>query len=127
MNRLDEALIAPMLVLLWDWLTGKFFILKRLKLYNYWKGKCKGKKYYDYKRGCGYYIGASVLESNIVWETKMASGKTGIYELVDYTTFDDPKDMINYSYWNFLGYKGEKLIMDCTFKEFLKIYRNEDN
>lgn len=52
----------------------------------------------------------------------MASGEVGILELVDYRLFRDPNDMIEKSWWNFIGYKDHKPIADCRFHEYLALY-----
>lgn len=114
-------------------LNDIILILKNFKAYRYWNQKRKGKKFCEYDRGAGYYMDLSAATSFITgknpigtkWETKMKSGKTGIYELVSYKNFGDPNDMIEYSLWNLIGYKGEKEIKDCTFKEFLSLYNRK--
>lgn len=82
----------------------------------------------DYIKGCGYYIPVGWLFTSrsdnlkkfAKTEIKMSSGKIGIYKLLDYKVYRDPDDMIKESYWQFLGYKGEKLLADMTFEEYLE-------
>lgn len=100
-------------------------ILNNPLLYRYWHGKKKDKKYCDYSRNCGYFFDpywAFISENPIIWKPKMQSGKIGIYELVNFTRYQDPNDMIETSSWNLVGYENCKPIKDCNFKEFLEIY-----
>lgn len=99
----------------------------RRKCKKYWKGKVRGDKFNDFERGPGYYITTGLLGHNpigMLWEPEMSTGKVGIFELVSYKKYRDPWDMIECSQWNFLGYKGVKLIRECSFDEFLKFYPN---
>ncbi|RBA36124.1 hypothetical protein [Elizabethkingia anophelis] len=103
-------------------------ILKNWKRYKYLKAKRKGKKLVSYRRGAGYYLDIWMLDfdpSNVIWETKMRSGKVGVYQLIDYETYRDPDDMIKDSSWKFIGYKGMKPISECTFEEYISIYTNK--
>lgn len=100
-------------------------ILKNWKGYKYWKSKKNGKKFREFNRGAGYYLTIGLLGHNPIgqkWETKMQSGKVGLYELIDYERYSDPDDMVKNSWWDFLGYKEMKLIRDCSFEEFLSLY-----
>lgn len=92
-------------------------ILSNWKYYRYWCKIKRGVKTIDYVRGCGYYLLVGSIGQ--IEEYEMRSGKMGMYELIDYNTFRDPWDMVEKSYWHFLGYKGEKLIKEMDFKEFL--------
>jgi hypothetical protein len=101
------------------------FILKNCKAYWYWRAKKNGKKFKEYYRGPGYYIAIGCLGHNPIgqkWVTQMQSGKIGIYELVAYTTYRDPYDMVESSYWNFIGHQGVKPIHECSFEEFFFWY-----
>ena len=49
----------------------------------------------------------------------MRDGRVGIYKLVKLERFRDPSDMIKHGYYQLLGYKGEILLKDMTFEEFL--------
>jgi hypothetical protein len=53
-------------------------------------------------------------------EFKMQSGKTGIYKCLDLYGLDSHSSK-NIKF-DFVGYKGEKKIRDCTFEEYLNIY-----
>ena len=105
-------------------------ILQNWKAYKYWKARKKGKKFRDLDRGAGYYLNTDPAyifcggknPKRQLWETKMQSGKTGIYELIDYENYRDPSDMIKHSWWNFIGYVGVKPIHECSFEEFLSLY-----
>lgn len=100
-------------------------ILKNREGYNYWKAKKNGRKFRELNRGAGYYLTIGLFGHNPIgqkWEAEMESGKIGLYELVDYDTYRDPKDMVKNSWWNFLGYKESKLIRDCSFEEFISLY-----
>lgn len=108
-----------------NYLKYLWLIIKNWEHYKFWRTRKKGTKTVDYTRGAGYYISAGILFHDPRGkreEHKMQSGKTGIYELIDYTTFSDPHDMIKHSEWMFVGYKGQKPINDCTFTEFLNNY-----
>ena len=104
------------------------FILLNYKLYKYYHKKRKGKLLVDWHRGAGYYIMLNFCsglygDKHKTQEIEMNSGKKAIYNLIEYKTFDDPSDMVEWSKWNFAGYKGVKLIRDCvTFYEFVNIY-----
>ncbi len=105
-------------------------IIKNWKNYKYWKERKKGKKFRDIDRGAGYYINTDPTNSfysgkspiGQLWETKMGSGKIGIYELIDYENYRDPSDMIKHSWWNFIGYKDCKPIHECRFEEYISLY-----
>lgn len=101
------------------------FILKNWRLYNHWKGITKGNKPINETKGAGYYIIVGLLGHNPIGKIEiwdMTSGKQGIFELVNYECFSDPSDMIKNSWWHFVGYKNEKPIKDCTFREATEIY-----
>lgn len=110
-------------------------IIKNWNAYAYWKERKKGKKFRDLDRGAGYYLStdpAYVFMSGKspkgqIWETKMQSGKTGVYELIDYENYKDPYDMIKHSWWSFIGYKNYKPIHECNFKEFLSLYMQHNS
>ena len=105
-------------------------ILQNWKAYKYWKARKKGKKFRDLDRGAGYYLNTDPTYIFVsgkspkgqLWKTKMQSGKTGIYELIDYENYRDPSDMIKHSWWNFIGYENCKPIHECNFEEFLSLY-----
>lgn len=100
-------------------------IFKNWKQYIYWKSKKNGKKFNDLNRGPGYYFQVESLGYTPIgakWKTKLENGKIGIFELIDYETFEDPCDMIKDSYFNFIGYEGVKQIHECSFKEYLLLY-----
>ncbi len=78
---------------------------------------------YDYEKGAGYYIPVGFIKNNNkcrVEKWRMESGKIGIFKLLDYTCYHDPNDMIESSWWQFLGYEGEKPLSEMTFNEFLE-------
>jgi len=98
-------------------------IIKNWKDYKSWREIIKGKKPINMKRGVGYYFPVGLLGATIkgrIDEVKMESGRVAIAELIDYSLFRDPSDMIEKSYWHVSGYKGEKLFKDMTFTEYLK-------
>lgn len=106
-------------------LSEVLIIVKNYKLWKHWLKIKKGAKTRDFKRGCGYYITVGVLGFNPIGkveELPMKSGNIGLYELVDYKTFSDPCDMIEESWWHFIGYKGQKAIKDCSFSEAVSLY-----
>ena len=106
-------------------LAKVLLVLRNFKRWKHWRKVQKGVKTKDFKRGCGYYITVGFLGYNPIGEIqelKMKSGKIGLYELVDYKTFQDPDDMIDESWWHFIGYKEQKAIKDCSFNEFLALY-----
>jgi hypothetical protein len=92
-------------------------ILKNWEAYKYWRARKKGREFMDHDRGCGYYTKYKY------WETKMESGRIGIYKLIDYEMHMNPGDMIKHAWYMFIGYKSEKPISECTFEEFLNIYK----
>lgn len=100
--------------------------IKYKKQYRDWSRKRKGLPCRDYTRGAGYYFTVGLTGYSPIgqlWTVELESGKMGIYKLVDYKLFHDPDDMIEKSYWEFVGYKDHKAIKDCeTFKEFMKEY-----
>lgn len=101
-------------------------ILKNWKRYKYWKIVKSGKKTTDYVRGVGYYISPLMLgydPKGTIEEYKMESGKIGLYELLRVKRFSDPWDMVESSAWHFIGYKDEKPIKECSFEDFLTIYK----
>ncbi|WP_338814082.1 hypothetical protein V9L05_01410 [Bernardetia sp. Wsw4-3y2] len=97
--------------------------LKQAK--KYWQEKTKGIKHKDAERKAGFYLNLHRIGHNpydTIWNPKMESGETGIYELIEYEKYDDPDDMIKSSYWNAIGYVGKKTMAECTFEEYLDIY-----
>jgi len=77
---------------------------------------------FDFNRGCGYYIlvGFGYNPLKRLYEVEMQSGRTAICKLYHYECYHDPRDMIKSSSYQILGYKGEKLFTEMTFKEFCK-------
>ncbi len=112
------------------WIRRTMLILRNWNAYKNWKGRRAGKKYADFRRGAGYYLktkkgfGWAARESVLgqLWNTQMKSGRTGIYELIDYEYFSDPYDMVRYTCWMFIGYEGCKPIRECNFMEFYDLY-----
>ena len=101
----------------------KILILKNYNAYKCWKMIKKGKKIVNQKMGAGYYITLGIWNHNPIGEKqewKMKSGKTALVELIDYTAYEDPDDMVKESYWHQRGYKGEKLFKNMSFSEYLK-------
>lgn len=99
-------------------------MIERIKLYLYWFTRKRGKVYVDYERGSGYYL-TEIFDRSLIGTptiVAMKSGKYGIYRLIDYTMCRDPRDMVESSQWQFIGYKNDKPINECTFKEFINIY-----
>lgn len=101
-------------------------IIKHFRIWRELTQRKKGKKFNDRQKGCGYYFTVGLLGHTPIGrieEVQMQSGKTGLYELIDFQLHRDPDDMIKSSQWMFVGYKGYKKITDCTLEEFLTIYR----
>lgn len=99
-------------------------IIKHFKIWRYWRKVKRGVKTIDQKMGVGYYFMArpGCGSIGLIKEFETNSGRIGLYELIYYETFSDPWDMIKYSLWHLIGYKGQKAIKDCTFRELLEIY-----
>jgi hypothetical protein len=91
-------------------------MLKIIRLWLYWNKKRKGLLFCDHIAGPGFY------RVNSIKELEMKSGRIGLYRCKEYKLYRDPEDMIEFSQWDFIGYKGLKKIKDCNFHEFLKIY-----
>lgn len=106
-------------------------ILKNYGDYREYKDRLSGKKVVDYTKGCGYYL--SYFYAGCWYDIfksvhmTMSSGKIGLYRLVNYKMYRDPSDMIEYTEWQFLGYKDEKLIADMTFEEYLTFKKGQQN
>ncbi len=100
-------------------------ILTNWKHYKYWDKRKRNVKFHDLHRGAGTYLNVGLFGVNPIGElleSKMKSGKVGIYELVKYETFSDSEDMVKNSWWNFVGYKGIKPVQECNFDEYLELY-----
>ena len=83
----NNMTIEKMMKRLLDIVKRKEFIFKNRKEYRYWKYKKNGMKTVDETRGPGYYLniaGFNHPNKGMKWESPMKSGKTGIYELIDY-------------------------------------------
>lgn len=98
-------------------------MLKFIRQYFAWRKRKSGKPVCDYEKGCGYYLPLGLISAKLIgreedWE--MSSGKIMRVKLISYKRFSDPDDMVESSCWQYLGYKGEKLFSDMTFKEFRK-------
>lgn len=103
-----------------------WLILKHFKHYRYWRNKRKGVKYHDLRRGSGYYITTSKGDQRgRKRKITMKSGKTALFELLDYAVLPG-LSLISHSTWNMIGYDGMKAIHECTFREFLKIYTDNE-
>ena len=48
----------------------------------------------------------------------MESGRFGLYQLIDYTTYGNPSGMTQSSSWEFIGFYGNKKVRDMSYKEF---------
>lgn len=87
-----------------------------------WKDRKSGKKMFDYNMGAGYYLPGQLFGYNndigMLREVQLQSGKVGIYKLLKVETYTDPSDMIENSYWQLMGYKGEKLFAETSFEEY---------
>jgi hypothetical protein len=99
-------------------------IFNNFNAWRHWRLVSKGKKTIDWTRGPGYYISVGGFSNpkGRTEEFQLNNNEIGIYELLDYATYRDPWDMIEYSKWHLQGYKTKKLIKDCTFEEFVDIY-----
>jgi len=100
-------------------------ILKNWGIYKDWKQIRKGKKIINQRKGAGYYLPVGLLFVKLIGrkeEWEMESGKIALVELVGYTTFRDPDDMIEESLWHQRGYKGEKPFKEMTFEEYLSMF-----
>lgn len=100
-----------------------FSIVRNWTLYKQWRRRKKGLDVCDYTKGCGYYITVGLLGHNpigreSIWD--MSSGKRMRVKLLDYKIFRDPNDMIEESYWQYIGYVGEKALSDMSWEEYLK-------
>jgi len=96
------------------------------KIYKEWKAIKNGKEVIHFRRGAGFYLPVGLIGAKLkgrIEEWKMKSGKTAIVKLIDYKTFEDPDDMVEESYWQFLGYKGEKQVREMSFKEYRKLFK----
>jgi hypothetical protein len=91
-------------------------LLKYIRLKRSYNKRKKEEYSCDYIMGAGYY---DIPIKNGIKEFEMKSGKIGIYKLLDCDNYHDPSDMIKKSYWQFLGYKGEKLFTEMTFQDYL--------
>ena len=58
----------------------------------------------------------------LIKEMETKSGKIGLFELLDFQVYSDPFDMVKESQWHFVGYKGQKAIKDCSFREAMQLY-----
>ncbi|ALA07661.1 hypothetical protein BC01_077 [Bacillus phage BC01] len=101
---------------------GLLYKLKNWKKYRIWRDRTTSKKFHDFKRGSGFYLHKFGYTGKNIWETEMRSGKVGIFQLVDCRFYSDPDDMVEYAWYQFLGYKGEKPVVSCTFEEFMELY-----
>ena len=87
-----------------------------------WFKRKAGKPIVDHKKGCGYYFTIGLINYNPkkkYHEWNMQSGKIMIVKLLDYELFSDPHDMIKWSTWQYIGYKGEKPLSKFSFFEYL--------
>ena len=101
----------------WNKLQRFFLISKQ------WYDRKRGKPIIDYKKGCGYYLTTVIIgydHRGKVEEWKMQSGKTLIVKCLDYVLCSDQRDMFRESYWQYIGYKGEKPLAEQGYFEYLK-------
>jgi hypothetical protein len=92
--------------------------IQNFKIWLDWRKRIKGVEVIDWRRGCGYYLGLFKTYQDRIIEAPLPSGKVGIYKLLDVIYYYDPYDMIKESYWQLLGYKGEKKFNEMTFLEY---------
>lgn len=104
-------------------------LILKLRNWHIWKDyhnrAIRGNPVCDFTKGAGYYLETGLIFVNpYVYHTddewKMESGKTAIVKLINYKLFHDPDDMVESSEWQFLGYKGEKMIKDMSFAEYVE-------
>lgn len=101
---------------------GLLYKLSNWTMYRIWRKRTTSQKFYDFDRGAGYYLHKYGYTAKQIWETEMRSGKIGIFQLVDCRFYSDPDDMVEYAWYQFLGYKGVKPVISCTFEEFMELY-----
>ena len=78
----------------------------------------------DYIRTCYYdqlnygysFFGTPYLKEYQEWKTW--SGKVIKVKVLDYEFYSDPRDMMKFAIFQFLGYKEEKLLSEMNFKEY---------
>lgn len=109
-------------------LQNFLLICKHWKAYTYWIKKKKNIKLKEYRLGAGYYVNTFAFAKSPIYKTlQMQSGKIGIFKLVEYEKYNDPPDMIQESWWDFMGYDNCPPIAECSFQEFLTLYFNQSS
>ena len=106
-----------------DWL----FVLRHRALYTEYIQRAKlGEARKDFNRGPGYYFTTGIIMYDALKDPKlqclelpMKSGKIAFIRLIDFKLCRQD-DMIEESWWQILGYKGDKMIADMTFREFVE-------
>jgi hypothetical protein len=113
-----------------EWLKQfiKEFKKKRHPLYKEYKSRVIDKRdTCDYERGAGYYLPelsffcADIMEAHSHDVLPTASGRKGVFKLIQYDTFSDPPDMVKWSKWQFLGYVNRKPVAKMTFEEYIDL------
>ena len=106
-------------------INNTMLILCNIKSYWYWLRKRKGIQFKDFKRGCGFYVPSGVFRAKVNRHMEIHSqqNKVRIFYMFSYKMCLDPNDMVEHAYYDFIGYKGEKSIRDCTFNEYMNIYK----
>jgi len=92
--------------------------LQLIRIWFDWRRRVKGVEVIDWRRGPGYYLGLYKNYNDRILETPLQNGKIGIYKLLNIIYYNDPPDMIENSYWQLLGYKGQKPFSKMTFNEY---------
>jgi len=103
-------------------------IIKLIRKHG-WKKYLRYLKYYN-KKMKGDYVDHFISFSDFYYpedigtteRCEMKSGRIGIYKVIDVYGIDDfgSKNIKR----DFLGYKGMKLIRECTLEEFMDLYDN---
>ena len=109
-------------------MTGIILIIKNFKDYRQWLSIRNGKEPINMRRGAGYYITIGLLghdpkKQNYTFD--MESGRTAFAKLISYTSFHDPDDMVEESFFHLYGYKNELPFKDMTFAQYLESIRRK--
>ena len=93
-----------------------------IRVWMDWRKRVSGRVVVDWSRGCGYYLPGQFSgysrDIGRVETHALQSGNHGTYKLLSVDTYSDPSDMIKESRWQLLGYRGQKLFSDMSFREY---------
>lgn len=100
-------------------------VRREVRLKEIWKDRIRHvNNKFEIRRGSGYYIprGSGPAPIGQIFELELKTGEIANCRLTKVKFYEDPKDMVEESWYTFEGYKNATQVVDCSFAEFKKLY-----